>query len=211
MRQFLKTAMVLQKSYRAVPIAGRLHLAIRWLTCPFGRVLRHLPAEGRVLEVGGGHGIFATLAAARGWSAFVVEPDLRKLMGSRLPERVRYVAGFDESIRGAFEAVALLDVLYAIPIPEWDALLARLAGRLRPGGTLLVKEMDPRSWKQRWNRLQETLSMQFLKITYAVTFNYEPPDAFAARLRRHGFESVAIVRVDGGYPHPHVLFVARKT
>lgn len=204
--------MVLQKSYRHVAFAGRLHLAVRFLTCPFARVLRYVPERSRLLEVGGGHGLFATLAAARASSSsFVVEPDLRKLLGADLPGSVRYVGGFDDCIRGTFDVVALIDVLYAIPVDEWDALLERLAQRVRPGGLLLVKEMDPQSWKQRWNRFQETLSMRFLRITYAVTFNYEAPEAFVARLRRHGFDPVEIVPVDAGYPHPHLLFVARRT
>lgn len=203
--------MVLQKSYRDVPIGTRLHLAVRFLTCPFHRVIAHLNEDGRLLEVGGGHGLFATLAAQRGsFDAVVVEPDIRKVFSTRSRNRVRFIAGFDECIRGEFDTVALIDVLYAIPIAEWDALLARLAARVRPGGTLLIKEMDPRSWKQRWNRAQEVLSMRFLKITYAKTFNYETPDEFAARLRRHGFESVAVIPIDAGYPHPHLLFVARK-
>lgn len=211
MPRYLKTAMVLHKSYRAVSPATRLHLAVRFLTCPFLRVLRYLPEGPRLLEVGGGHGLFATIAAqSHSAKPVVVEPDLRKVFGPRELGRVRFVAGFDDCIRGSFDAVALLDVLYAIPIAEWDALLARLSERVRPGGTLLIKEMDPRSWKQRWNRLQETLSMRFLKITYAVAFNYETPEAFTARLRRHGFASVEVVRIDRGYPHPHLLFVARK-
>lgn len=211
MHRFLKTAMVLQKSYRDASTPARLHLAIRFLSCPFLRVLRHLPKGARLLEVGGGHGLFATLAAHSGsGEAVVVEPDLRKVFGTRTRDRVRFVAGFDDCIRGSFDAVALLDVLYAIPIADWDALLARLAERVRPGGTLLVKEMDPRSWKQQWNRAQETLSMRFLKITYARTFNYEAPDVLAARLRRHGFDSVSLLPIDAGYPHPHLLFVARK-
>lgn len=203
--------MVLHRRYRGIGFGARVHLLVRFLTCPFLRVLQFVPDRSRLLEVGGGHGLFATLATSAGAHAFVVEPDVRKVFAVRDRAGARFVAGFDESIRGTFDVVALLDVLYAIPIAEWDALLARLHERVGPGGVLLVKEMDPRSWKQRWNRFQEWLSMRFLKITYAVTFNYEASDAFAARLRRHGFDSVTIVPVDAGYPHPHVLFVAKKT
>ena len=202
--------MVLQKAYRKLAIGGRLHILIRFLTCPFLRVLEHLPPSGSMLEVGGGHGAFATLAADRGLRSFVVEPDLRKVFAVGSAAKVRFVGGFDDAIRGRFDSVAILDVLYAIPIAEWDGLLGRLHARVAPGGVLLVKEMDPHSWKQRWNRLQETISMRFLGITYAVTFNYEAPTAFADRLRRAGFASVEMIPVDRGYPHPHLLFVARK-
>lgn len=206
---FLNAAMVLHRRYHGLPFRPRLHLLIRFLTCPFHRVLRFLPPRGRLLEVGGGHGLFATLAADRGLRACVVEPDIRKLFAAGRSEKIRFVGGFDESVRGEFDVVAILDVLYAIPIDEWDALLDRLRAQLADGGTLLIKEMDPRSWKQQWNRLQEWISMRVLHITYAKTFNYEPPQDFVRRLRRHGFASVEIVRIDAGYPHPHLLFVAR--
>lgn len=210
MGELVRAAMVLHKRYCELPFAVRLHILIRYLTCPFLRVLRFVPRGGRVLEVGGGHGVFAELAADRGSRAFIIEPDLRKLIAARGGSAVTHVAGFDDAMRGTFDTVAVLDVLYAIPVTEWDALLTRLHQRVRPGGVLVIKEMNPQSWKQRWNRLQESLSMRFLRITYARAFNYEPPETFAARLRSYGFESVIVVPVDAWYPHPHLLFVAKK-
>jgi hypothetical protein len=207
--RFLSAAMVLHRRYRGIELGARAHLLVRFLTCPFLRVLRHVPPRGRLLEVGGGHGLFSTLAASGGARAVVVEPDLRKVFAVRDGSGVRFVGGFDESIRGSFDTIAILDVLYAIPMEDWDALLTRLHARLRPGGVLFVKEMDPRSWKQRWNRIQEWISMRFLGITYAAAFNYEEPEAFVERLRRRGFASVETVAVDAWYPHPHLLFVAR--
>lgn len=206
----LRPLLLLHRTYRRLPASARLHILVRFLTCPFLRVLPHIPADARtLLEVGAGHGIFSRLAAARGLRAYAVEPDTRKL--ARV-EGVRSIAGFDTCVRGSFDAVAIMDVLYAIPIAAWDDLLARLFERLEPGGTLLIKEMDPSSrLKHRWNRAQEAISMRLLGITMAETFNYEPVDAFAARLRAHGFREVTVRRVDSGYPHAHVLFVAKRS
>lgn len=192
-----------------MPLPARVHLLIRFLTCPFHRLLRYLPASGRLLELGGGHGLFATLAADRGMTSFVVEPDIRKVFAVRASSHVRFVAGFDDSVGGVFDVVALVDVLYAIPADQWDPLLDRARARLARGGTLLIKEMDATSWKQTWNRIQERISMRLLRITYAEAFNYEPPEEFASRLARRGFTSIQMIRLDRGYPHPHLLFVAR--
>lgn len=209
MRSYLRALLVLHRTYRRLPATARLHILIRFLTAPFLRVLRHVPADARTsLEIGGGHGVFSRLVAERGVTAYAVEPDTRKL--ARV-DHVRMIAGYDTCIRGTFDVVAILDVLYAIPLAEWDPLLARVAQRLAPGGMLLIKEMDPSARvKNAWNRTQERISMRFLKITKAETFNVEGVSAFVARLERLGFRDVVVKRVDFGYPHPHVLFVGRK-
>ena len=201
--------LVLHRTYRALPFSTRLHILIRFLTAPFLRVLPCVPRDAKTsLEIGGGHGVFSRLLADRGLRAYAAEPDLRKLVRV---DGVQMIAGYDECIRGTFDVVAILDVLYAIPIAQWDSLLLRMRDRLAPGGTLLIKEMDPSArLKNSWNRAQEWISMRFLRITMAETFNVEEVGAFVERLERVGFKDVKVKRVDFGYPHPHMLFVARK-
>jgi len=200
---------LLHRTYRSHPPDAQLHVLIRFLTCPFLRVTRAIPPGARsLLEIGAGHGVFARLAAAHGVARVVgVEPDTRKL---HPVEGVAMVAGFDDVVRGTFDVVALIDVLYAIPVSSWDGVLTRAYDRLAPGGTLLIKEQDPASIKNRWNRAQEWLSAKLLNVILAQAFDYEPREAFAARLTRLGFRDAASHRIDFGYPHPHVLWIARK-
>jgi 2-polyprenyl-3-methyl-5-hydroxy-6-metoxy-1,4-benzoquinol methylase len=199
--------LLLHRTYRRRPPGTRVHILIRYLTCPFGRLLRAVPDDARsMLEIGAGHGLFSRLAAARGVRRVVaVDPDARKI---GKVDGVRYVAAFDQAVRGKFDVVAIVDVLYAIPLAAWDDILARAYERLNPGGVLLVKEMDPDSVKNRWNAFQERLAMR-LRITFAGAFNYESREVFTARLERRGFE-VTSQRIDFGYPHPHLLYRARR-
>lgn len=205
----VKTLLLLHRTYRDRPAGTRLHILIRYLTCPFSRLLRFVPREARAfLEIGAGHALFSRLVAARGVPRVVaVEPDTRKI---GCVDGVRYVAGFDRAIRGRFDVIAVVDVLYAIPLAAWDDILTRAHERLAPSGVLLVKEMDPSSIKNRWNAFQERISMKLLRITLAETFNYESREAFAARLQRIGFIEVTSTRIDSGYPHPHLVYAARK-
>jgi len=206
---FIRALIVLHRVYAQRKPRDRFHTLVRFLTCPFLRVVRHVPAGAAVLEIGAGHGVFSTLARAAGARRVVaVEPDVRKL---RALDGVGVVAGYDDCVRGAFDVVAVIDVLYKVPIGEWDAMLARIASRLRPGGLLIVKEQDPTPRvKNAWNRLQERLATA-LHLTLGESFSYEAPRDFAERLRRHGFAPEAPRRIDFGYPHPHVLYVAAKT
>lgn len=182
-------------------------MLIRFLTCPFLRVLRAVPRDGRVLDIGAGHGLFALLVAARGAARVVaVEPDVRKVQPV---DGVQFVIGFDDVVRGRFDAITIIDVLYKIPLGRWDTLLARCAQRLEPGGTLVIKEQDPTArFKNGWNRAQERLATK-LHLTLGQSFSYEAPAAFAARLERAGFGEVRSRRIDFGYPHPHILYTAR--
>lgn len=208
MRRFVRALIVLHRTFSRRSLRDRAHILARFLTCPFLRIAPLVPRDGTLLDVGAGHGLFARLAADAGASRVIaVEPDVRKVQPV---EGVAFVAGFDDVIRGSFDAVSLIDVLYKIPLDQWDALLERLHERLRRGGILIVKEHDPTSrLKHRWNAFQESLAAS-AGLTLGQSFSYEAPDAFVDRLKRLGFEDVRSERIDAWYPHPHVLFTARR-
>jgi cyclopropane fatty-acyl-phospholipid synthase-like methyltransferase len=203
---FIRALIVLHRAYRQFPIRARAHVLIRFLTCPFLRVVQQVPSGARLLDIGAGHGAFSVLARERGAHPTAVDPDARK---ARKLEGVRSVVGYDDCIRGTFDAVAIIDVLYKIPIDQWDALLDRVRQRLAPGGTLLIKEHDPTARvKHSWNRIQERLASA-MHLTLGESFSYQTPEQFKARLQRHGFTPIQATRIDAGYLHPHMLYVAR--
>jgi cyclopropane fatty-acyl-phospholipid synthase-like methyltransferase len=205
---FIRALIVLHRTFGSFPPRTRLHTLVRFLTCPFLRVAAHVPPGARVLDIGAGHGVFARLALDRGAARVVaVEPDFRKV---RPIHGIDFVIGYDSAIGGTHDVISVIDVLYKVPIAEWDALLGRIAERLAPGGLLLIKEQDPTArFKNSWNRAQEWIATK-LRLTLGESFTYESPDAFAARLQRHGFTSVRVRRIDSGYPHPHILYVVAR-
>jgi len=203
---------IVRRAFRDYPAGHRLHIAIRLLTCPFERTLDVIPPGARVLELGAGHGVYARLIAEERASEVVaVDPDLRKSLLPPPSPKIRKVAGYDESIRGTFDAVVLYDILYLVPREQRRALLERVLARLRPGGLFVLKDMDPRSrWKTSWGRAQEWLNTTFLGVTAGSGFVHDPPDEVAALLADIGFVGFEARRVDRGYPHPHILYTAKK-
>jgi SAM-dependent methyltransferase len=203
---FIRALIVLHGVFRKRAPRDRIHILLRFLTSPMLRVLNALPQNGSLLDIGAGHGLFAVLAQPR--RVVAVEPDARKV---RPIDGIEFVIGFEEAITGTFDAISIVDVLYKIPLDEWDALLVRCRSRLRAGGILIIKEQDPTArFKNAWNAIQER-GATALGLTLGESFSYESPSDFIARLQRLGFERVQSKPIDFGYPHPHVLYTARKS
>jgi SAM-dependent methyltransferase len=203
---------ILRASSAELPLGPRAHVLGRFLTCPFIAVVDALPMEGLVLDVGAGHGVLARLAVEAGVRRVVaVEPDVRKLPYALRHPSVWWVCGLDTCVDAPFDAVVLCDVLYRVPGAERDHLLARLRDRLKPGGVLLLKDVDPsRRLKHRWNLLQEAVAIRRLGLTLGSGQTYETREAMCDRLERLGFVRIGARRIDRGYPHPHILYTAYR-
>lgn len=111
-----------------------------------------LPAEGRLVDVGGGSGVAlaAVLRAHPGWRGAVLErPEtaaraVDALADAGLAGRCEVVAGsFLDQVPAGAEAYLLFDILH-----NWDDgtaldILRRCAGACPPGGRLLIVEQAP--------------------------------------------------------------------
>ncbi len=208
---YLRALGLVWRTYARADLPTRLHAMGRFLSCPFLPVLARLPPAARVLDLGSGHGTFARLAVEHGAARVVaVDPDVRKAFATYRHPRVRFVVAYSGALAGSFDAVTVFDVLCRMPVAAWDPLLADAFARLRPGGLLLLKEIDPaHRWKARWNRVQERL-VDLVGLTLGDAFSYEPRPALTARLARHGFTEIEAVDLGRGYPHAHLLYVARR-
>ena len=209
---YLSAARFLRRVYRDYPLSHRLHVLVRYVTCPFVRTLDEPPTGGKMLEIGAGHGIYSYLSAhdsAR--RVYAVEPDLRKAVHPEHASGVQWIAAFDEAVRGTFDTIVIYDATYRMSIDYRTALYGRVFSRLRPGGTFILKDMDPgHRWKMKWARFQEWLSDTFLKVSIGEGFNYQTRAEVEETLRAIGFEAFSARAIDRGYPHPHIIYTAKK-
>ena len=202
---------LLHHTFHHHPLTQRLHILGRFLSAPFLRTLDVIPNGARVLDIGAGHGTLARLIAEDpSASAVALEPDLRKTLLAYKHPRVRFVIGFDDCIRGSFDVVTLYDVLYRIPPTERDALFRRIYERVKPGGTFVLKDIDPSiRLKFRWNKLQENLADK-LGLSLGSQFENDTIAEVTERMARAGFTGMQWKRIDRGYPHGHILYTARR-
>ena len=181
-------------------------------------LVARVPPSGRLLEVGCGHGLFANASALLHPALHVlgVDPSPRKIKAAAASVRgranVRFREGGLESLgETGFDCVAVIDVLYLVPRGEWRAFLSACREALRPGGRLLLKEVDVRPrWKFRRCVLQETLSVRLLGLTLGDEFAFASQEEMRGELLAAGFEGVATSELGRGYLTPHVLYEASR-
>ena len=202
--------------YRALPASVRLHTRVRHWTCPMAAVVERTPSAGRLLEVGCGHGLFANAAALahRGLDVLGVDPDAQKIrwaeatVDARPHVRFRR-GGLHDVPERDFDAVAVLDVLYLVPRGEWPGFLRGLRERLREGGRLILKDVEPRPrWKFYRCLAQETVSVRLLGITRGGAFAFAERAEMESLLREAGFDGLRTTGLGAGYLTPHVLYEA---
>jgi 2-polyprenyl-3-methyl-5-hydroxy-6-metoxy-1,4-benzoquinol methylase len=202
--------------YANMPWRVRAHTHLRAWTCPFEALIEHLPAAGRMIEIGCGHGLFANAAALRHPRLDVlgVDPSPEKIHWAQLSVRGRPNVSFhcqpvDEVSARGFDALAILDVLYLVPKRDWPAFLRECRLRLRSGGRLLLKEVDTKP-RHKFYRcaLQEQLSVRLLGLTRGSAVNFASRSEMVATIEGAGFANVTVASLDEGYLTPHVLYEA---
>jgi 2-polyprenyl-3-methyl-5-hydroxy-6-metoxy-1,4-benzoquinol methylase len=174
-----------------------------------------LPAEGRLLDVGCGFGLFAAYFGQTHPNRNIVgiDPNARRVgIARRVATRLglhnhRFIVGDvrDASLEGPFDAVYVLDVMHHLPRAEQRSVLERLRSLLAPGGILLVKDITTES---RFGRIF-TEALDRLMIGWNEPLAYRHHREWAELLTEIGFQ-VRVLRVPDILPYPHVVIVATK-
>ena len=208
-----------------LPAPWRLHQVARSFVSPFRAVLDRIPPAKEpvsvpvIIDLGCGHGIFLALVKRDRPEIELVGIDLseskiasarKAFEASGLKVRelaVRNIADFEP---GSADTITILDVLYLVPLERWSDIFEKCHAALRPGGVLLVKEMNrEKRFKFFLLWLEETLAVKMLRITMGEQFTFPPPSEFRVRLENAGF-AVEQTPVDRGYHVPHMLWAAKK-
>lgn len=210
-----------------LPPLWRLHQVVRSLLLPSQPIIDQLPPPNPggqplvLLDLGCGHGVFLALARRGRPDLELVGLDLseekiasaRKVFGAS-PAGIRELAVRDiANFPGqSVDVVTILDVMYLVPDREWEGIFRKCYDCLRPGGRLLLKEMNPDlRWKFRLLQLEETLAVRIFGLTMAKTkrFTFPASSEIRARLKRVGF-TVEEHPIDRGYSAPHTLWIGIK-
>jgi len=175
---------------------------------------QYLPAEGPILDIGCGFGLFSLYYAQLlpRVELHGIDIDARRIGIAREAARrlglrnVCYELGDARELRAAREyaAVYMLDIVHHIPPETVAPLMGELHKAIRPGGRLLVKDVDTQPAYKRW--FTHVLD---LLMAPRGSIHYWPANTLQAVLRGAGFVVYRHLMVDV-LPYPHVLYVCYK-
>lgn len=200
------------------PLGIRAFVRCRHLLCPLSEVEREVPAEGRILDLGCGHGLFSALMALASPERCItgVDPSGAKIaVASRLMEKLPNATFFqgtvDDISAAGFDAITIVDVLYLLPVADKLRLLGSCNQLLKPGGRLILKTNDTHpAWKYQWARFQE-VAMTGLGLTLGHgSLHFLSCTENAGLLGQAGFGEIAIKHIPTLLPYPHTLFTCSK-
>jgi 2-polyprenyl-3-methyl-5-hydroxy-6-metoxy-1,4-benzoquinol methylase len=172
---------------------------------------QYLPAEGPVLDIGCGFGLFSLYYAATGPRRFVRGLDvnrgriaLARRAAARLGlDNVEYEESDARDFKGDAEmsAAYMLDIVHHVPPASVPPLLRALRRALPVGGRLLVKDVDTRPAPKRWFTWLLDKAM-----APSAPVHYWSAEALGGALDAAGFGVRRHLMVDW-LPYPHVLYV----
>ena len=193
----------------------RFFLWLRWLWTPYGQMASLLPARGRILDGGSGHGLLSLTLALQSPARKVIGLDhstervaAAKKAAGKLPNVVFKKGDFLQMPSGSFEGLAFVDVLHYLTYPTQAKLLKDCYRRLRRGGVLLFRDVDPSpGLTSSLNRVHETI-MTGLGFTKAGGLHFRTVPEWTRLAEEAGFRVRS--KPTGRFPFADVLFWCRK-
>lgn len=202
-------------SYKAPVVRAYSKVCFSILRQPFlEEIDQWLPEQGRILDVGCGCGLFSLYFAQTQprRELLGIDIDTRRVTLALASARDLGLDNVDHPVANAtewtstetFAAVYMLDVLHHLRAEAAEPLPQVLAGRLKPGGTLLLKEVADRP---RYKMLFTPL-LDRLMVGMDPIHCWSPP-VLARPLERLGFD-VKRHQMNDYLPYPHVLYICHK-
>jgi 2-polyprenyl-3-methyl-5-hydroxy-6-metoxy-1,4-benzoquinol methylase len=203
--------------YRHNTLLGRLHVWIRFKTCPFLTIERLIPKAGVIIDYGCGHGIFSHILSMMSADRMVygIDASISKIEEAKKTllneNNLKFLNNTDiDSLIKVADCIALLDVICYFSKREQENILRKFYQHLKQGAILIIKDINKEfSLKFIWLSLQEIIAVKILKITQGSCLNFLNTSYLSNLLKDIGFE-VNMVKLDKNYLYPHIALICKK-
>lgn len=200
--------------YKDASLGHKFYIAIRYLLCPFSEIEKFVPKEGKILDLGCGHGIFANILAMKAASRYVVGLDKNvgriAVASSTLSER-KNIEFRTLDIRGYnLDSDVKCAVLIDLPLETNRDLLTKIYAALLPKGVLIIKSMSRYpGWKYYLTLLHMATVDKLLRVSLKNNAYFLKEETLTRLLQKIGFQ-VKFLNIDKGYFCSHCLYVCNK-
>jgi SAM-dependent methyltransferase len=205
--------------FRQASMATRLFLNARWRWTPYEQIAARIPAQGAILDLGSGHGL---LSLALGLSSpqrkthgIDHDPErvaLAQKAAAGLPNLTFATGSLLEALVGGthggnLAAIVCVDAVHYLSYDEQLLFLAHARKALRPGGVLLIRDVDAGAGKTFFiNRIYEQ-TMTAFGFTRADRLNFRRRSEWHEVLASAGFEPTS--EKCSRFPFADLLFVCK--
>jgi SAM-dependent methyltransferase len=153
--------------YQGISVGTRLFLTLRWKLTPYLAMARHLPRQGKILDLGCGHGLLALALALESSDRQVhgIDHDAARVEAANTASQGIPNLKFQEGNvlappPGRFAGIAMIDVMHYFEPALQEKIFHQALDALEPQGCLIVREVDPAggglaSW---FNRFYEKIA-----------------------------------------------------
>lgn len=178
---------------------------------PLGAIAAHLPKSGVIWDLGCGEGILTNLVARAKPHCQIVGFDrdthrleiAKKNAAHNATFEVRDIFHLPEGMR--IDGVIMNDVVHHQPFDQHAMLLANVIRRLRPGGAIIIKEVD------RADKADVRMTQYFDSKLYPNdVLCFRTSGDWIALLHRLGVKDLQIQKVRHPWPASRTLIVARR-
>ncbi|MBI5328397.1 MAG: class I SAM-dependent methyltransferase [Deltaproteobacteria bacterium] len=196
-----------------------LYYIIRSRTAPFEKVLKYIPDNANILDIGCGYGILIDLINAKKDNCKIIGIDidhkrikeLQKayphnnfIAGDALAEAKKLLVG-----KRTFDCIIIFDVIYLFKHEKQKELIRIASELLKPSGIFLIKEIDTEAGLRfLFSYLQELFSVKIVKMTKGDGLHFMSKEAISKELYKNNLNT-EIIRM-GSILHPHTLIIGKK-
>jgi cyclopropane fatty-acyl-phospholipid synthase-like methyltransferase len=175
----------------------RLFLSARYKLTPYTKMAAHLPHEGKILDLGSGHGLLGLTLA-------VGSPGRQVLGIDHDPARIRLATGAAQGLTnlqfekgsllapppGPWSGIAAIDVFHYFNRKTQNAVLSHMRDAMTPDGIFIMREVDPHGGiVSILNRTYEAIATRtgFTQSSEREKLFFRTPSEWTEQLERSGF------------------------
>ncbi|MBS4052330.1 MAG: glycosyltransferase [Methylomonas sp.] len=186
-----------------------LFTRIRFFTAPYFELSKHIPETGRIIDLGSGYGIFANLLGLMAPHRTITGLDLDKYKSDHakaLAPNVTFTYGDITKINvPPADCIMLIHVLHHLDSYEQqEVLLKACYEKIRPGGKLLICEIDEKPW---WKFILTQIADHMLYPGDRIYYRF--PGQLTPLLKGLGGDVSSMV-MHQGTPFSHVTYIVTR-